>query len=209
MMALGTSASSSITSDSCTPFLEQNPLKGTKISIISASSASCVVSAMANPWLAAGGWAATWRRMIWEAPERRWSTTHFMASWLLRSRSMATTMVDAGWCRLGGEVSRCSSGLRGLPCIIGSTGNGCRQCSDQLGGCQMLRKEGEAERLRERRRRPFSSSSCSLPCLQRSSPCMPPLNDLGVRGYQIRPALLAILARSHFWLPEKLDPDQT
>lgn len=61
---------------------------------------------------------------MWEALERRWSTTHFTASWLFRSRSMATTMVDAGWCRsAGGDATRYSSGLCGPPCIAPTSGD--------------------------------------------------------------------------------------
>lgn len=61
---------------------------------------------------------------MWEALERRWSTTHFTASWLFLSRSMATTMVDAGWCRsAGGDATRYSSGLCGPPCIAPTSGD--------------------------------------------------------------------------------------
>jgi len=72
-------------------------------------------------------WAATWRRMMWEALERRWSTTHLAASWLFRSRSMATTMVGAAWCGSGGggDAARDSSGLRGPPCIAPPPGDDC------------------------------------------------------------------------------------
>jgi hypothetical protein len=48
-------------------------------------------------------------------------------------------MVDAGWCRLGGEVSRCSSGLTGLPCIIVS-------CDSPVGDQALFSSTGDPRR---------------------------------------------------------------